>query len=64
MESFLHLSNLQIEGAIVGISNIIFALIEQVTYRLRRENMAARTINIQLRTNNFIDFSQTQALKK
>jgi len=37
--------------------NIIFALSEQVTYRLRRENMVARTVNIQLRTNNFIDFS-------
>jgi len=39
------------------ICNIIFALAEQVTYRLRRENMVAGTVNIQLRTKDFIDTS-------
>ena len=39
------------------ICNMIFALVEQVTYRLRRENMVASTVNVQLRTKDFIDFS-------
>ena len=37
--------------------NMIFALVEQVTYRLRREDMIASTVNIQLRTKDFLDFS-------
>ena len=37
--------------------NIIFALVEQVTYRLRKENMVANTVNVQLRTKDFVDFS-------
>lgn len=39
------------------ICNVIFALAEQLTYRLRRENMVAGTVNIQLRTKDFIDSS-------
>ena len=37
--------------------SMIFALVEQVAYRLRRENMVAGTVNVQLRTKDFVDFS-------
>jgi len=39
------------------IYSIILALVEQVAYRLRKENMLAGTVNIQLRTKEFMDFS-------
>lgn len=39
------------------ICSIILALVEQVTYRLRKEDMLAGTVNIQLRTKDFVDFS-------
>lgn len=47
----------------VDISNIeqleevLLALTEQVTYRLRKQNMLANVVNVQLRTKNFQDFS-------
>lgn len=37
--------------------SIILALVEQVTYRLRKEEMLAGGVNVQLRTKDFIDFS-------
>jgi len=37
--------------------SIVLALVEQVTYRLRREEMVASTVNVQLRTKDFVDFS-------
>ena len=39
------------------ICSIVLALVEQVTYRLRREEMVASTVNVQLRTKDFVDFS-------
>lgn len=39
------------------ICSIILALVEQVAYRLRREEMVASTVNVQLRTKDFVDFS-------
>ena len=37
--------------------NIVFSLVEQVTYRLRKEGLKASVINVQLRTMDFRDFS-------
>lgn len=37
--------------------NIVFSLVEQVTYRLRKEGLKAYVINVQLRTKDFRDFS-------
>jgi DNA polymerase-4 len=39
------------------IERILFTLTEQVAYRLRQYNLVANTVNIQLRTKAFIDFS-------
>lgn len=52
----------------VDISNIeqleevIVALTEQVTYRLRKENLLANVVNVQLRTKDFQDFSHQTKL--
>ena len=37
--------------------NILLSLTEQVTYRLRKEEMLANTVSVQLRTNEFENFS-------
>ncbi len=37
--------------------NIIFSLVEQVAYRLRQEGLKSSSINVQLRTKDFRDFS-------
>ena len=37
--------------------NIIFSLVEQVAYRPRKEGLKASSINVQLRTKDFRDFS-------
>lgn len=39
------------------LEKILLALAEQVTYRLRKHKMLAKTVNVQLRTNNFEDTS-------
>lgn len=39
------------------IREILLALTEQVTYRLRKYDMLANNVNVQLRTNKFEDFS-------
>lgn len=39
------------------LESVVLALTEQVTYRLRRENLIASTVNVQLRTKDFFDFS-------
>ena len=44
------------------IFDIIVALIEQVTYRLRKNNMNANVVTIQLRTSDFQDFSHQKKL--
>lgn len=37
------------------LEEVLLALTEQVTYRLRRHNMLTNTVNVQLRTKNFED---------
>ena len=39
------------------IQEILLSLVEQVTYRLRKEKLLANVVNIQLRTKNFEDYS-------
>ena len=39
------------------LGEILLALAEQVTYRLRKYDLLAKTVNVQLRTNNFEDTS-------
>lgn len=52
----------------VDISNIeqleevLLALTEQVAYRLRKQNMVANVVNVQLRTKDFQDFSHQAKL--
>lgn len=45
------------------ICKIIIALCEQVSYRLRKYNLVANTVNVQLRTKDFEDYSHQKALK-
>ena len=40
------------------IYKIVIALCEQVSYRLRKYNLVANTVNVQLRTKDFEDYSQ------
>ena len=44
------------------IEEVLLALTEQVTYRLRSYNMYANVVNVQLRTNEFKDFSHQKRL--
>lgn len=46
------------------IEKILVALAEQVTYRLRKYNLLANVVNIQLRTNQFQDYSHQKKLKE
>ena len=45
------------------IQKIIVALCEQVSFRLRKYNMIANTVNVQLRTKDFYDYSHQKQLK-
>ncbi len=45
------------------ISKIILALSEQVAFRLRKHNLIANTVNVQLRTKDFINYSHQKQLK-
>lgn len=44
------------------LESILLALVEQVTFRLRKENLFASTISVQLRTKDFKDFSHQTKL--
>lgn len=44
------------------LKEIIVVLTEQVTYRLRKQNMLANVVNVQLRTKEFQDFSHQAKL--
>ena len=44
------------------IEKVLLTLVEQVTYRLRRYNMYANVVNVQLRTKDFKDFSHQRKL--
>ena len=45
------------------INKIILALCEQVSFRLRKHNLIANTVNVQLRTKDFVDYSHQKQLK-
>ena len=44
------------------IERVLLKLTEQVTYRLRRHNLLATVVNVQLRTKDFKDFSHQSKL--
>ena len=44
------------------IEKVLLTLVEQVSYRLRKCNMYANVVNVQLRTNEFKDFSHQKKL--
>lgn len=44
------------------LEEVLLALTEQVTYRLRKQNMIASVVNVQLRTKDFQDFSHQAKL--
>jgi len=44
------------------LEEVLLALTEQVTYRLRKQNMIANVVNVQLRTKDFQDFSHQAKL--
>ena len=44
------------------LEEIVLALAEQVTYRLRKYDMLAKTVNVQLRTKDFVDTSHQKKL--
>ena len=44
------------------IEKVLLTLTEQVTYRLRKHNMCANVVNVQLRTKEFKDFSHQKKL--
>jgi DNA polymerase-4 len=46
------------------ISDILLALAEQVTYRLRKQGMLANVVNIQLRTKDFKDVSHQKRMEQ
>ena len=43
----------------VALEKVILTLVEQVAYRLRKYNMYANVVNVQLRTSEFKDFSKS-----
>ncbi len=45
------------------IEKVIIALCDQVAYRLRYNNLIANTVNVQLRTSDFKDYSHQKQLK-
>ncbi len=51
-------------SSIEKLEEILLALTEQVTFRLRRQKMLANVVNVQLRTNKFIDTSHQKKLTK
>ena len=47
------------------LENILLNLVDQVCYRLRKENMKANVVSVNLRTKDFVDFShQKKMLEK
>lgn len=43
------------------IERVLLTLTEQVTYRLRKYNMYANVVNVQLRTKDFKDYSHQKS---
>lgn len=50
-------------ASIEKLEEILLALAEQVSYRLRRQDMLANVVNVQLRTKEFEDFSHQEKLE-
>jgi len=50
-------------GDITKLEEVLSALTEQVTYRLRSYDLLANVVNVQLRTNSFVDFSHQKKLE-
>lgn len=46
-----------------SLTPVLITLTEQVAYRLRKENMLASTVNVQLKNNNFEVYSHQKKLK-
>lgn len=44
------------------LEEILLALTEQVTYRLRKQKMLAKVVNVQLRTKDFVDTSHQRKM--
>ena len=44
------------------IETVLLSLVEQVSYRLRKENMLAKTVNVQIKTNEFKVYSHQRKL--
>lgn len=44
------------------LEEILATLVEQVCYRLRKQNMKAKVVNVQLRTKDFVDFSHQEKM--
>ncbi len=44
------------------IETVLLSLVEQVSYRLRKENMLAKTVNVQIKTNEFKIYSHQRKL--
>jgi len=45
------------------LEEVLLALTEQVTFRLRKYDLLANVVNVQLRTNDFLDFSHQKKLE-
>ena len=45
------------------LDKVLLAIVEQVAHRIRKENLLANVVNIQLRTNRFEDFSHQAKLE-
>ncbi len=48
--------------SIEEIEKVLLSLTEQVAYRLRKENLLASVVSVQLRTKDFVDFSHQKKL--
>lgn len=46
-----------------SLEKVLLALTEQVTFRLRKEDLLASVVNVQLRTKDFVDFSHQKKLE-
>lgn len=49
-------------GDIGELEKILLKLVEKVSYRLRKENMYASVVNVQLKTNNFKTISHQKKI--
>ena len=50
-------------GDITKLEEVLLALTEQVTFRLRQYDLLANVVNVQLRTKDFVDYSHQKKLE-